>query len=185
MVKPISYDTEASEAGHHPMNRRLSETFSLRYDALPADRDAVRRIVTSTDFFRPDELEVAVELVDERLARGDASGYHFIFAERDGRTVGYACYGPIACTVGSYDLYWIAVDQACQGQGIGRRLLAEAEESIRRAGGRRIYVETSGRPQYDATRRFYERCGYRREACLVDFYAPGDDKVVYMKLAHV
>ena len=47
------------------------------------------------------------------------------------------------------------------------------------AGGRRVYVETSGRAQYEPTRRFYEACGYAREAVLTDFYAPGDDKVIY------
>ena len=34
--------------------------------------------------------------------------------------VGYACYGPIACTVASYDLYWIAVDPQFQRHGIGQ-----------------------------------------------------------------
>ena len=44
--------------------------------------------------------------------------------------MGYACYGPIAVTIGSYDLYWIAVDQSCQGKGLGKVLLAEAERLI-------------------------------------------------------
>jgi GNAT superfamily N-acetyltransferase len=154
----------------------------LRADVTAADRDHVRRIVESTGFFRPDEVDVAVELVDERLARGVASGYEFVFADREGRTVGYACYGPIACTIGSYDLYWIAVDRDEQGTGLGRVLLAAAEDAIRRAGGRQVYIETSNRPQYVPTRGFYERCGYRLAAVLPDFYAPGDDKVIFVKI---
>jgi GNAT superfamily N-acetyltransferase len=150
----------------------------FRYEATPNDVSAVRSIVESTRFFRPDEVDVAVELVEERLAKGDASGYHFIFAESGGRTIGYACYGPIACTVGSYDLFWIAVDRDAQGQGLGRLLLAEAERLIQDRGGRRIYIETSGRPQYLPTRRFYERCGYAVAAVLPDFYDAGDDKVI-------
>ena len=66
------------------------------------------------------ELACAVELADERMEEGPASGYHFVFAELDGRVVGYACYGPIALTIGSYDLYWIAVDKSVQGQGLGQ-----------------------------------------------------------------
>lgn len=154
---------------------------SLRYEVEPDDIATVRRIVESTGFFYPPEVDVAVELVEERLKRGDASGYHFVFAERDGLTIGYTCYGPIACTLASYDLYWIAVDASQRGHGLGRALQQVTEKLIARRGGQRVYAETSGREQYAPTRTFYERCGYEREATLKDFYAPGDDKVVYGK----
>ena len=153
----------------------------FRDDVRPADRETVRALVERTGFFRPDEVDVAVELVDERLAKGDASGYYFLFAEADGRTIGYACFGPIACTVGSYDLFWIAVDREHQGQGLGRLLVAESERLIRQRGGRRVYIETSGRPQYLPTRRFYERCDYQTAAVLPGFYDHGDDKVILVK----
>jgi len=154
---------------------------SFRHDLTPADRQRVRELVESTGVFHDHEIDVAVELVDEWLAKGTASGYFFIFAEREGRTLGYACYGPIACTVGSYDLYWIAVDKACQGQGLGKLLLEEAERLITAEGGRRVYIETSNRAEYVPTRGFYLRCGYRIDAVLEDFYAPGDGKVIYVK----
>jgi len=153
----------------------------FRYEVLPTDVRAVREIVESTGFFRADEIDVAEELVQDRLAEGPESGYHFVLAQRGEFVEGYACYGHIACTLASYDLYWIAVHRCCQGQGLGRVLLAEAERLIRQSGGQRIYVETSGRPQYAPTRAFYEHFGYRAEAVLADFYAPGDDKVVYVK----
>ncbi len=137
--------------------------------------------MASTGVFSPVEIEVALELLDERLARGPQSGYHFIFAQRGEHTLGYACYGPIPLTAASYDLYWIAVDKALQGQKIGQLLLAKSEELIRSAGGRQIYIETSNRAQYVPTREFYLRSGYRQEALLKDFYAPGDDKVIYVK----
>ena len=107
----------------------------FRLTAGAADRDAVRSIVECTGFFRPDEIEVAVELVDERLNRGAASGYCFVFAEINDRVVGYACYGPIACTLASFDLYWIAVDPDFQGQGLGRALLQAIESQIAIADG--------------------------------------------------
>jgi len=154
----------------------------LRTEARPDDRATIRRIVESTGFFHPPEVDVAVELVDERLRRGDASEYFFVFAERDGHVLGYACYGPIACTLASYDLYWIAVDAAERGQGLGRDLLQVTEGLIAGRGGLRVYAETSGRDQYEPTRNFYERCGYDREAVQKDFYAPGDDKVMYVKV---
>lgn len=152
-----------------------------RYVVSLADRDAVRRLTESTGVFHPFEIDVAVELVDERLARGAGSGYEFVFAEEDGETVGYSCFGPIAMTQGSYDLYWIAVAKDRQGCGWGRMLLAESERLIAAAGGRLVYIETSGRDVYEPTRRFYLRCGYRIAAVLCDYYAAGDDKVIFVK----
>jgi GNAT superfamily N-acetyltransferase len=153
----------------------------LRDDVAAADASHVRRIVESTGFFHGYEVDVAVELVDARLAQGPASGYHFVFAEVHGETIGYACYGPIACTQASYDLYWIAVEEGKRGSGLGRKLLEASEQRIAAAGGLRVYVETSSKPQYEPTRQFYLRCGYHIEATLVDFYAPGDGKVIFVK----
>lgn len=154
---------------------------TLRTAVRQGDGDVVRDIVTSTGLFRPDEVGVAVELLEERLRIGLASGYHFIFAERDGDVAGYSCYGPIPLTLNSYDLYWIAVRKTAQGRGIGKMLMARSEAAIGGLGGRRIYIETSSRDPYGGTRRFYGQCGYRVEATLKAFYAPGDDKIIYVK----
>jgi len=121
---------------------------------MTADEAAIRGIVSSTGFFSPAEVEVAVELVQERLRRGNASGYFFVFAETDRRTVGYACYGPIACTIGSFDLYWIAVHKDYQHRGLGRSLLVASERKIAESGGRRIYVETSSARAVSADTQF-------------------------------
>ena len=158
-----------------------NQPIAFRYDVCPDDREAVRRLVESTGVFSSVEIEVAVELVDDRLQRGGQSDYHFVFAEEGGRTVGYACYGRIALTAASFDLYWIAVDKTMHGRKIGRLLLEKSEELIREMGGRQVYIETSNRQHYAPTRGFYLRCGYRQEALLKDFYAPRDDKVIYVK----
>lgn len=153
----------------------------LRHDVRPGDGEHVRRLVSSSGFFRLDEIPVAVELLEETLQKGAASGYSFVFAEIDDRPVGYACFGLIPCTLASYDLYWIAVQDECRGRGIGRALLARAESSVAAAGGRSIFVETSTRELYEPTRRFYERSGYERVATLDDFYAEGDGKAIFRK----
>ena len=139
-------------------------------------------MVGATGFFRPDELEIAVSLAVEHLEQGEKSGYSFIFAERNSHVVGFVCYGPIPCTVSSYDLYWIVVRPEHQGTGVGHALLRECEEEILRRGGTRIYVETSSRAQYEPTRRFYLSSRYLQAAVFDDFYAPGDGKVVYLKV---
>ncbi len=74
------------------------------------------------------------------------------------------------------------MEQSLRGAGLGRELLQRSEQAIARAGGRRIYVETSSRELYGSTRGFYEACGYGKAALLEDFYAPGDDKVIYLKV---
>jgi len=158
-----------------------SHGVTLREDVRPGDAGDVRKIVESSGFFHDFEVEVAIELVEEALADGAESEYLFLFAERDGGTIGYACYGEIACTQGSYDLYWIAVRQGHRSGGIGRRLLAVTEERIAARGGRAVYVETSSQVTYEPTRRFYLKNGYEAEAVLKDFYAPGDDKVIFVK----
>ena len=60
--------------------------------------------------------------------------------------------------------------------------MALAETEIVKAGGTRVYVDTSSRKQYAPTRTFYERVGYSKDALLEDFYAPGDGKVIYVKV---
>jgi ribosomal protein S18 acetylase RimI-like enzyme len=157
------------------------EPLSFREDVLPGDPGTVRDIVASTGFFYDHEIEVAVELVEERLQKGPESGYSFLFAEQRGRTVGYSCYGEIACTAGSYDLYWIAVHNDCRSQGIGKLLLQRTEALIAGLQGRTVWVETSGMKKYASTRNFYLRSGYREEAVLKGFYGPDDDKFIYVK----
>jgi D-alanine-D-alanine ligase len=94
--------------------------------------------------------------------------------------VGWICWGPTPCTLGTFDLYWMAVDPAAQGAGVGSALITEMEQRL--AGvGRLIVVETAGRADYAPTRAFYEARGYRVAAVIPDFYAPGDAQVIYAK----
>ncbi len=153
----------------------------FRTEVRPADLTSVRRLVQATGVFHDFEVDIAAELVEERLRRGLASGYYFLFSDSDSGLAGYSCWGPIACTVASYDIFWIAVDPQRQGRGLGRTLMQATESQISAAGGRRIYLETSGRPEYHTTRRFYDRCGYQIVATLPDFYADGDDKLILLK----
>ena len=146
-----------------------------------ADLEPIRRLVASTGAFSSAEIDIAVELAAERIARGPAAGYHVILAEAGGRLCGYACHGPTPGTEGRHDLYWIAVDPRLQGKGIGRALHDRVEAAVRAAGGVRLYVDTSTRDDYAATRRFYRALGYRREAVLRDFYREGDGKLILMK----
>ena len=148
---------------------------------IQEDREAVDRLIRATGFFSEEEARIAAELVDERLAKDEASGYFFLFAEAEGHLLGYTCFGPIPGSVHSYDLYWIAVAPNAQGRGLGKKLMAETERIMAGRGARRVYADTSSRPQYEPTRAFYRSYGYTQEACLTDFYAAGDGKVIFVK----
>ncbi len=161
---------------------RAPRATSVRRELRPTDRAPIQRLLSGTEFFSSEEVDVAMELVDDRLALGTDSHYRFLVAEHDGGVAGYACWGPIPATAQAADLYWIAVDPAFQGLGIGRALLDEAEVWMATAGRPRVYVETAGRIQYAPTRAFYLACGYRVAAELEDFYAPGDAKVLFLKV---
>jgi ribosomal protein S18 acetylase RimI-like enzyme len=143
-----------------------------------ADRRRIEEITRAVRVFRDDEVPVALEVFDGAVA--GSPDYLALGAAVDERLVGWICWGPTPCTLGTYDLYWMAVDPAAQAAGIGTALLREMEGRL--AGSARlIVVETAGRPDYRPTRAFYEARGYRRAAVIPDFYAPGDDQVVYVK----
>ncbi|MCE2510410.1 MAG: GNAT family N-acetyltransferase [Alphaproteobacteria bacterium] len=152
-----------------------------RHAVTRADVEAIKRLVAAAGRFTAAEIDLAAELVQERIAKGRASGYEFILAEREGTLQGYVCYGPAPATDHSFDLFWIVVRPECQGQGLGRTLLARAEAEIARRGGTAIYVDTSATEPYLPTRVFYEHAGFQTAATLPDFYRPGDGKVILRK----
>ena len=146
-----------------------------------SDVDALIRITGETGFFRAEEVEVAREVLTDCANKGAASGYTTTVALDDGSPLGYVCYGPTAGARGTWDIYWIAVDKRSQGHGVGRKLMATAEEDMSRQSGRVAVVETSSLAMYDPTRRFYLGQGYREAARIEDFYDVGDAKVLYTK----
>ena len=148
---------------------------------VPGDRARLLAIVTAVGNFTPEEVETAMEVIDEGLAGSGRGDYFLNVLEEEGRVIGYECHGPTPLTDGTYDLYWIAVDPQSQGAGHGRALLSHAEEDVRRRRGRLLLIETSSQESYNATKRFYERSGYPLVARIPDFYRRGDDKLIYAK----
>ena len=151
----------------------------LRETVSAKDVGTVRRLVRSSGFFSAVEVLVAVELVRERLAHGEESGYRFLFAESRGRTVGYACYGPCDRMPGWFDLYWLVVEDRLRGRGVGGMLLESVVRRTRAEAGLGLVVETSGTDLYAPSRGFYEAHGFCVERVVRDHYSLGDDMVVY------
>lgn len=145
------------------------------------DKAAIMPMLGNTPEFKPSEVIVAGEVLDSYLDDPAGSGYQVLVAEAGAVVVGYICYGLAPLTEGTWDIYWLAVAPRQQRQGIGRRLLAAAEDKIKEAQGRLILIETSSLPGYERTRRFYQSQGYAVVGQIADFYAPGDDEVIFQK----
>jgi ribosomal protein S18 acetylase RimI-like enzyme len=170
MQKPSKKDQTNREKNIRELERR--------------DRSRIEEMIVSSGKFNEDEIKTALELVDEALEEGEASGYIFVLLEygkEHPKLHGYACYGPTPLTQGVYDLYWIVVDPAAQRKGIGRYLLEHVERDIMKRGGRMLLIETSSQETYGATIRFYERNGYQLMARIKNYYRIGDDKLVFSK----
>jgi len=166
------------------------------------DRPRLAELLAATGAFSADEVEVALSLLDVSSGTSDSddassrgatprrdlssppqdseNDYEFLgaFDEQSGRLIGYACFGATPATDGTYDLYWLAVDPAAQGRGVGSALVHAVEQKLLDRGARLLVVETSSRPDYEGTRRFYARSGYTEAARVRDFYAPADDRIV-------
>ena len=159
--------------------------FQIRW-CEESNRDDVLMLLSGTGFFRLDEIEIAKEVLDAGIKDGITGHYRSYVIEKlnynkTSQVVGWICFGPTPCTVGSFDLYWIAVSKQHQGQGVGKLLMNFAECEMKKLGARLSVIETSSREIYNPTRSFYEKLGYTQNACIPDFYDIKDHKVVFTK----
>lgn len=154
----------------------MTTPFSFR-PAEPRDVAAIATLAHEADLFPPD-------LLDDMIAPyfgGAATDRWFVATDGDDRPVGFGFCEHERLTDGTWNLLAIAAQSRLRGQGLGRAMMAFAEDHVRAAGGRLLIVETLGTPAFAGTRRFYARVGYVEEACIRDFYEPGGDKVVFWK----
>lgn len=109
------------------------------------------------------------------------SGDLWLTAEVDGKAVGF-CYAlPEQLTEATWNMLAIAVLPDFQGDGIGAGLVGAMESAIEGSDGRVLIVDTSGTDEFAETRQFYLNNSYEQEARIRDFWADGDDKVIFRK----
>jgi len=145
------------------------------------DKPAIIQILQNIPEFNPAEIDVAEEVIDSYIQEPTHSGYEIFVAKVGSSIAGYICYGPTPLTEGTWDIYWLAINPKQQGQGIGKALLGFVEDKIKKTEGRLVLIETSAKPEYEATRRFHRSQGYELVCRIADFYAPGDDKLFFQK----
>jgi ribosomal protein S18 acetylase RimI-like enzyme len=148
---------------------------------LPADTPELLRLAEGTRVFKPAEIVALREVLDDYHATMRALGHRSVTFAQGERIDGFAYYAPAQMTDRSWYLYWIAVTKDRQARGTGSELLVHVEEEIKKARGRVLFIETSSLPHYDPTRRFYMKHAYEQTAVVRDYYADGDDMVVFRK----
>lgn len=146
-----------------------------------ADRGAIADVIASDETFKPDEVAVALELVDAAIA-GSADYEVRVADDGEAGVCGYICFGRTPMTERTYDLYWIVVHARVRGRGVARLLVQAMEGEIRSRGGGQIRVETSETDGYGSARAVYARLGYPEASRLPDFYSPGDALITYYKV---
>jgi ribosomal protein S18 acetylase RimI-like enzyme len=145
-----------------------------------ADKPFIMALLEATPEFEAPEIPVAEEVIDVYLDC-PGRGYRITVAEFSSRIIGYVCFGQTPLTLSTWDIYWMAVSMNSRGMGAGSVLLKDTEEQIQKAGGTLALIETSSKPNYLNTRRFYIKKGYTRVSRIRDFYAPGDHRLIFEK----
>ncbi|MBD1877080.1 GNAT family N-acetyltransferase [Nodosilinea sp. FACHB-131] len=134
--------------------------------------------------FESNELDQLSEMLTDYFD-GDSDNDRFWLTDDDNGPIGVAYCEPERMTNRTWNLQLIAIRPDRQGQGRGATLLRHVEQTLTARGGRMLLVETSGLPEFECTRAFYRKCAYEEEARIRDFYATGDDKVVFRKVLNV
>ena len=142
----------------------------------PDDLPALKRVIEDNDLFPSSLLD---DMIAGYFAKDEASGYWFTCD--DGKAVAVAYCLPERMTEGTWNALLLAVRPDYQGKGLGTILMRYTEQVLRARDERVLLVETSGLDNFERTRNFYRKNGYEEEARIREFYAKGEDKIVFRK----
>jgi ribosomal protein S18 acetylase RimI-like enzyme len=146
------------------------------------DRARLLSMLIKTRAFTSAEIDVAMELIDIVLKDPIQKDYQiYCMVDDQDQVIGYICYGSTPMALGTFDLYWVAVDPDFQEQGVGSKLLSFLEELVRAEGGRLILADTSTIPHYEKTLKFYIKNGFQEVGRVPDYYHPGNDRITFCR----
>ncbi|TWT48649.1 GNAT family N-acetyltransferase [Botrimarina hoheduenensis] len=145
---------------------------TLRIEDLPA----VKAVIDASELFPS-------EMLDEMVAPflGTEPCQEFWLVDVDPEPIAVAYCAQERMTEGTWNQLLIAVHPEHRGRGIGTQIMNLTEQILREQGERLLLVETSGTNAFERARGFYRGKGYEEVACLRDYYAAGDDKIIFRK----
>jgi ribosomal protein S18 acetylase RimI-like enzyme len=137
----------------------------------------LQEVLDGTELF---PSEMLPDLVSGFLS-GDEGSDLWLSCEVDGKAVGFCYAVPEELTDRAWNMLALAVLPLLQGKGHGGALVAQLEATLKSRGQRILIADTSGVDAFAQTREFYRKTGYTEEARIRDFWAAGDDKIVFWK----
>ncbi len=144
---------------------------------IKSDLPSLKEVLDSIELFPSEMLE---EMIADYLVNPQSGELWFTAIENEQPiSIGYCA--PEKLTEGTFNLYAIGVRSDHQGKGIGGQMMTYLENQLIERGQRILIVETSGKDDFQLTRKFYETLNYTKEAVIRDFWEEGDDKVIYWK----
>ncbi len=171
------------------MFKRLEELAATARRALATPQSPIRPM-------RPEDLSEVLRMIrlhdddDYRAAQRSFAhhnpeqrpehGAHFVYIDpQELRPLGVIGYSVDDLEArGTYWLGWTYVNPFSRGKGIGAQLMAFNLAALRALGARKLFLSTSSLPKYQAAVGFYQRHGFAEEGRLLDFYAPGEHKIL-------
>lgn len=150
----------------------------------PTDRAELLSLAVGTGLFAEAEAEALLGGLLTKYFAGSLGADHAIVVwapAPDASPLGWVYFAEDEHAPGIWNLWWIGVHPANHGAGIGTALLQFVERAVATAAGRLLVIETSALPALAATRTFYAQRGYRECGRVPDFYASGDDKVIFAR----
>ncbi len=123
------------------------------------------------------------EMLPDMLApsiAGETDAFWLMY-HHNGKAVGLCYTVPEELADGTWNMLALAILPELQGQSLGTALVASVERHLSDRNQRILIVETSGTDEFALTRKFYARNEFEEEARIRDFWADGDDKVIFRK----
>lgn len=150
------------------------------------DRETILNISRVINLFVEREIEDLKSMMENYFHRDPSSRDKWIVLVDQDSDIpqGVAYYAPEPFGDRVYNLIFLAVAPECQNKGFGSRLMNAVEKDTRSMNGRVLLVETSSLPKQLGAQKFYLKLGFHLEATIRDYYAEGDDKLVYYKKLH-
>ena len=143
-----------------------------------AHRDDILSIVEGSGQLDADGLSHVQDTLDAYFAEPEQSVW---LTAMDSVPVGVAYCAPEPVTSGTWNLLMLWVKAGYEGRGFGKALVQNVEQALQERGARLLIVETSQLPEFEVARAFYERTGFKLEAEVANFFADGDNKLIYTK----
>ena len=142
-------------------------------------REKLLSIIEASGQFDADGLAHVRSTLDAYFDHPDETIW--LTAMDDAEPVGVAYCAPEPVTSGTWNLLMLWMQEGYEGRGFGSALIAKIENAVKERQARLLIVETSQLPEFENARAFYEKCGFRLEAEIKNFFDAGDNKLIYTR----